>query len=81
MLAAMDISALGVLDLGEGRDPSVYPEDFERRTVHLIAIHNVGADTDRMLRQANSFWDVPFEHEAEAAPLFQPVDLRSKVGP
>ena len=75
---------LAALDVGTRRrrgpassvaTPSSISDDLERRAVVVIPADNLGADADRVLRQAHALGDVLLEHEPEAAPLLEPIDL------
>ena len=81
MLAALDVGAIGVADLHERRDPVLDGDDLERRAVVVIPADDLGADADRVLRQAHALGNVLLEHEPEAAPLLEPVDLGPQVRP
>jgi hypothetical protein len=80
MLAALDVCPVGVSNLHERGDPIVDQDDLERWTIVVIPAHHLGARADRVLRQAHALGNVLLEHEPEAAPLLESVDLRPQVG-
>jgi hypothetical protein len=80
MLAALNIRTIRISNLHERGDPIVDQDDLERRAVFVIPAHDLGTDSDLMLRQAHALRDVLLEHEPEAASLLESIDLGSQVG-
>ncbi|MDA8201343.1 MAG: hypothetical protein M0Z49_00995 [Chloroflexi bacterium] len=79
MLAALNVGPVGVAHPHERGDPIVDQDDLERWAVVVIPADHPGTHADRVLRQAHALGDVLLEHQPEAAPLLEPVDLGPQV--
>ncbi len=81
MFVALDVCTAGIADPEERGLPCIQRDGLKGSAVRVIPGHDLRTHTDWVLGQAHAFGNVVFEHETEAASVFQAVDLGPKVRP